>query len=422
MIGEYVDRVRGLNRDIKLLLVAIMIFNFAFMGILPVLFNVYILRLGYGPEAIGLINGLLALASAVVAVPAGLAAERIGCRSVMAGGALSVIAGTAAAPIAGLLSGPAMTLLLCPSSSLNGAGMVMFIVACTPFMVALTHDAERIFAFSARAVIDGIFALLGSVVAGLLPGLLSGIRASSPYAAYQTSLVLAPFSLVFMLMFFLRMRDERSPSKTKAGNPQPEATAGANETSLRRNGIARRIIFVALIWLIARSVFGVIRPFFTVYLDISLNVAPSSIGLIIGIAQIGATLGAFLIPYFTSRFGLRKAISVYMVVAALGLATISAVAKQGGAFVGMFISRTAFSMFFSSYLMCSQAVLPNTCRSRASGILYLAAGIGMTAASSGGGFIVAVAGYRSVFWLGAALMLASGTILSRVRLDPQQRG
>lgn len=38
MIAEYAGKIRGLGRDVKLLLVCIMLFNFSLMGIYPVLF------------------------------------------------------------------------------------------------------------------------------------------------------------------------------------------------------------------------------------------------------------------------------------------------------------------------------------------------------------------------------------------------
>ena len=393
-----------------------MIFNFAFIGIVPLLFNLYLVRLGYGPKAIGILNGISALANALVAVPAGLLSERIGCRKVMAVGAVAMILGTAAAPLAGIFHGTVATALLSFSAFFSGVGMVMFLVACTPYMVGLTDEGERIFAFSARAVIDGIFALLGSLVGGILPGLLAGGAGGTPYRGYQLGLIVAPVSIAGMLVIFSRLTEEPDlrPSSAEANPPSNPSTASSAYINM---GVAARILFVTFVWFIARSGFGVNKPFLNVYLDVELRIPSAGIGVGIGISQIGATIGAFLIPHFSNRFGLRRALVLYMIATAGGLVLVGVSSGWGVAFLGMFVGRTAFSMFFSSYLMYSQNVVPSRNRSRASGILYLAAGVGMTGVSSVGGFIVASAGYSVVFILGAALMVLSGIILFLFRLD-----
>ena len=67
-----------LNRDVKLYLLAFGITAFGYFGIMGVLFNLYLARLGFGAEFIGLLIGSGQLVWAILALPAGAIGLRIG--------------------------------------------------------------------------------------------------------------------------------------------------------------------------------------------------------------------------------------------------------------------------------------------------------------------------------------------------------
>jgi MFS family permease len=69
---------------VRLYLFAVALLGFTvFGGIYPVLFNLYLLRLGYGPDYVGLINSVVGLAFALFSLPAGLISWRWGGRRTM---------------------------------------------------------------------------------------------------------------------------------------------------------------------------------------------------------------------------------------------------------------------------------------------------------------------------------------------------
>jgi predicted MFS family arabinose efflux permease len=412
LIVEYSNRVRGLARDIKLLLVCIMLFNLAIMGIYPVLFNLYLLRLAYDPEAIGFVNGMYALASAVIALPAGFVSERFGCRRVMICGGVVMIVGVFGSVFGGFVGGSLA--VVSASGFLTGTGTVAFIVACTPYMIARTAAEERIFAFSIRAVIDGMFAFLGSLIGGLAPRVIAAIAgdATTNPAPFQAALSIAPVVLLCMCFILMRMgRDDDRPVR----DPQDNVVASGDRAMATRS-ILLRIFLVSFVWMIARSGFGVLRSFLNVFLETGLAITPSGIGVIIGVSHLGGMAGAFLLPFLTKRYGLRQAIAFFMLCTAAGVLLIAFSSGAGIAAVGIFIGRTAFSMFFSSYLLFSQTVVPSYLRSRASGILYLAAGIGLSVAAVGGGVLIAETSFGLLFSIGAALLVVSGATLFLTKL------
>ena len=56
MTTTYLQKLRMFGLDVRLYLISLALANSAFMGIYGVLLNLYILRLGFGPEFIGLLQ------------------------------------------------------------------------------------------------------------------------------------------------------------------------------------------------------------------------------------------------------------------------------------------------------------------------------------------------------------------------------
>ena len=71
MIADYLQALRLLHRDVRLFLFASAFVGFTYFGIYTLLLNLYLLRLGYGPAQIGLINGAGPLAMAIGGLPIG---------------------------------------------------------------------------------------------------------------------------------------------------------------------------------------------------------------------------------------------------------------------------------------------------------------------------------------------------------------
>jgi MFS family permease len=90
MASSYVHTLRLFSRDIRLYLISFALFAFTiFGGIYTVLLNLYLLRLGYGPEFIGLVNAVGLLALALFFLPAGAITRRWGLRRAMIAGLAS---------------------------------------------------------------------------------------------------------------------------------------------------------------------------------------------------------------------------------------------------------------------------------------------------------------------------------------------
>ena len=83
MATTYLQKLRATNRDVRLLLVSIVLFGLAFFGVHMVLLNLYLLRLGHGLKLVGSVFGVLGLMFAIGSLPAGVMGRRWGDRHMM---------------------------------------------------------------------------------------------------------------------------------------------------------------------------------------------------------------------------------------------------------------------------------------------------------------------------------------------------
>ncbi len=104
MTSAYLDKLRLFTRDVRLFLITAAVLGFTvFGGITPVLLNLYLLRLGYGPEFIGIVNAALPLAVMVFSLPAGIMGRRWSVRRMMVAGLAIAGVGCGLLPLAELL-------------------------------------------------------------------------------------------------------------------------------------------------------------------------------------------------------------------------------------------------------------------------------------------------------------------------------
>ena len=83
MLTAYFQKLRLFNRNVWLYLITWALIGFSYSGIFLVVFNLYLLRLGYGPEFVGLVNGVGLFAMALSSLPAGVLGKRWGSRRMM---------------------------------------------------------------------------------------------------------------------------------------------------------------------------------------------------------------------------------------------------------------------------------------------------------------------------------------------------
>ena len=170
MLGSYLAALRGLHRNVRLYFVATALLGFSIDGgIYSVVFNLYLVRLGYGPEFIGVVNSVGLLVFALSSLPAG-AGGRVGYRSMVMRDGVDHC-GRGAAAIAQTIAPLAPGGWLITSYTLVFLGLAVYFVNAVPFLMEMTATAQRGLAFSLQTGLLALAAMGGSLIGGFLPRL-----------------------------------------------------------------------------------------------------------------------------------------------------------------------------------------------------------------------------------------------------------
>src|SRR5687767_5747783 len=103
-MGTYISTLSLFSRNVRLFLLATAINGFGFFGIYNLLLNLYLLRLGYGPQFIGLVNAAGPLAFGIGSIPAGIVSQRWGSRRTLVASYVIVFITFALLPYAEFMS------------------------------------------------------------------------------------------------------------------------------------------------------------------------------------------------------------------------------------------------------------------------------------------------------------------------------
>jgi MFS family permease len=397
---SYIQMLRLFSRDFRLFLVAAALVGLAWDGFRAVLFNLYLLRLGYGPEFIGLINAAGALAFALLCPPAGAAGTRWGSRRVLIAGAAVITAGFVSLPLAGLMPMMWRTGWLLAVTLLTYAGFALFLVNGLPFMMSTTGPRERIHAFSIHSALVPLAAMLGSLAAGVLPEILSSLLGmpldrSGPYGfpLWVAALILIPG-----LLALLATRPIDKPARStlasqaastgKSPAPYVMILVIAVSTGLRFGGRATQ------------------STFFNVYMDDGLGVSTALIGAVISLSQLLAVLAALSVPFLVAHWGNGRTVfwgTLGMAVCSLPLALIP---RWTAASAGFASSAALFSSTVGPVRVFSQELVSERWRAAMASAFMMGAGLAFSGVSLLGGFVIVGSGYRALFLLAAALSAA----------------
>lgn len=199
-----------------LLHVALLTLGLAIWGLF---YNIAVLALGYPREFLGLLNSVATGVAALLSLPLWWLVTRIGLRpallahaAVQAGGALVFALWPAALP-------------LVVSAAVVGASTVLFEVSAQPFMIRHSDANTRDPLFSTNAALRIGIGGVGSLVAGLLPGLLAPLAGAPPAGAnaYRATFAVAGVIAGLSLVPLLLARESRAEDAESRDMDKPDS-------------------------------------------------------------------------------------------------------------------------------------------------------------------------------------------------------
>ena len=391
----YLQRLHLFSRDVRLFLIMAALVAFAWDGMRIVLLNLYLLRLGYGPEFIGLVTGVGALAFALLTPVAGALGTRVSSRRMIMVGVGLIAAGFGLLPLVEFVPLRWWTSWLLVTTIVTFLGLSLYFVNGLPFMMGATGPEERPYVFSAHVALLPLAAFVGSLVAGALPSLIAsrlGVSLQDP-VAYRLTLWSATLLLIPALVAMAPTREVKS-----LGAQAPATDAGPAPVTL--------FLVIAIAMALRFGGRGSTTAFFNVYLDDALGIPTILIGALSAAGQLISVPAALLTPLLVARWGNARTFTLSTLATAafqLPLALVPTLVAAGSGYV---TSMFSYSMSVGPIRVFNQELVRPHWRAAMAAAFMGGSGITYAAMSYAGGYIIAEWGYQPLFLLGSALVAA----------------
>jgi MFS family permease len=374
----------------------------AWGGLFATLFNLYLLRLNYGPEVIGQINAIGSLAFGVLCLPAGWIGARWGSRRAMIAGLTLVGSSQFLVPQAVNVPETYRLTWLMATNLLGSLGAALYAVNTAPYLMGITAPTSRSYVFSAQSSVWPLSAFAGSLLGGFLPGIFArffGLAPAGPQP-YRLALMVSAACFIPAVLVMLAAKDGSSTPARVASTEAVPAPWGF-------------IIVMALVVALQVSGEGAIRTFFNVYMDQGLGIPTAQIGMMASLGNLVAGTAALFTPFLVMRMGISRtfvATSLGMSALMLPIALIPWAPAAGLSFAGVIGAASMSRPVINLYQMDN---VPARWRSAIAAGSTLAVGASWAIVASAGGVIIVQSGYTAMF-LGAATLTAAGAVLFAV--------
>ena len=396
----YVQTLQLCNRQVRSYLCAEGLSGFTVDGgIYAVLFNLYLLRLGYGPTFIGAVNAAGLLAFGLWSLPAGLLGGRWGSQRMLIVGLGMMAVGCSALPLAECTPPTWQASWLITTYVFIHMGLALHIANATPFVMAATSATERHHAFSLASALWFLAGFVGNLLGGWLPVLFVaalGASLNQP-APYRYTLALAGLCLIPAILVMCFARAARGSRMAQQRRTRGRVPWG-------------RIGWLALARLLQVMGVGSVFLFLNVYLDAGLGAPTASIGTLLALGRLGAVPAALLAPLLMARWNTRRLIIGATTGIALSLMPLVLLPHWGAAMLSFMGVVALTAIRIPAFLVYSMEAVAPEQRTIMSGANEMANGLGFAIIGLGGGYIITAFGYRPLFLLSACLT-AVGTLV-----------
>ncbi|MDD5466468.1 MAG: MFS transporter [Anaerolineales bacterium] len=261
----------------------------AAMGVYRLLFNFYVLSLGYDEALLGNLITTTSLTALLAALPMGYLVDIIGRkRALVASGALSSVAILVAVLWPGEMVFYAMNVC-------SGLGQSLAAVTNAPFLMENSSEKERTYLFSFSSGLQMAMASVGNWIGGYLPTWVAQAQGVTPTSgqAYAGALFVTGIALAAGLipLAFLRVRRLASSERTVF---EPLSYAA------RHPALLSRLVLPMLVTSIGA---GLIMPFMNVFFRVAHNQPDPVIGSLFAWGSLAMGVGLLLAPPLADRMG-----------------------------------------------------------------------------------------------------------------------
>jgi MFS family permease len=288
VIGEYAAQIRSFKPNARLYLLNVIITG-AVMGVFRLLFNFFVLSLGYDEAMLGNLITTSSFVALLAALPMGYLADMLGRKGSL------IISGV-------LLSASILAMAIWPTDSMfyamnvvSGIAQSLAGVTMSPFLMENSDEKERTYLFSFGQGLQMTMASVGNWIGGYLPtwmGSASAVPATSSLAYGNSVLIIGLGAAVAVIpLIFLR-----SPRLARS----QRAIFAPFQYAAKNPVLLTKLILPMLLTSIGA---GLIMPFMNVFFRVVHHQPDPVIGALFAWGSLAMGIGLLIAPPLAERTG-----------------------------------------------------------------------------------------------------------------------
>ena len=287
-LKDYGDHLAAFRPNARLYLIYAIIAGAA-MGIFRLLFNFYVLSLGYDEKLLGNLVTTSSITALIFALPMGYLADILGRKASLLISAIMVCLSV------GMMVLFPVPAILYAMNILSGAAQSLAAVTMSPFLMENSSERERTYLFSFSSGLQMVSASVGNWIGGYLPSWVANILNVEPTSsqAYGGSILVVAFTLGIGIIPLLLIRMPRLPHS--------ERTVFAPFSYAAKN--PKKLTQLILPMLITSLGAGLIMPFMNVFFRNQYGQSDQVIGVLFAWGSLAMGLGLLIAPPLADRMG-----------------------------------------------------------------------------------------------------------------------
>ncbi|MAG14211.1 MAG: hypothetical protein CMN78_06415 [Spirochaetales bacterium] len=389
-------RFSHFNRNIKLFTLGLGLTAISFFGIQGMLKVIYVLRLGFGPEYIGIFNSMGAVVYMIMGIPSGWLGKKFGSRRMLLLGSAITAGGMFILPLTHFASENMVAVLPILHQIVQTIGWSLLGVNITPTVMLLTTPENRNEAYALLTTSRWAGALIGSLIGGLLPGLFAStfhIRLTDP-APYNFAIWLGTIFGIAGLVPLLMTRRYKEP-------------APARSTSRKEKMPLKKALLLTLYAYLGHSGFAAVVSFGNAYMDTDLHVSTTALGVLMALGQLASACAPFLAPFLAKRRGNEYSLLMAPLLTAIALVPAFLFPHWAAIAAARIVVLGTAAIWMPALQVFQMESFHPTWRTLVYGIVSTGLGLCFASVSLSGGYLSAHFGYRSTFLVGFILSVLS---------------
>jgi len=287
-IKDYGAHLAAFRPNARLYLVYAIVAGVA-MGIFRLLFNFYILSLGFDEKLLGNLVTTSSITALIVALPMGYLADILGRKISM------LLSGVIICFSIGMMVIWPLPSILYAMNILSGIAQSLAGVTMSPFLMENSSERERTYLFSFSSGMQMVSASVGNWIGGYLPSWIAGMRnvEAVSHQAYGGSILVVAIAMAVSIVPLVMIRMPRLEHKDR--------TVFAPISYAAKN--PRKLTQLVLPMLITSIGAGLIMPFMNVFFRVQYHQSDQVIGVLFAWGSLAMGLGLLAAPPLADRLG-----------------------------------------------------------------------------------------------------------------------